>query len=93
VAWVLILISDPRVEVLILSARGSHSQRDLGTMAFDDPHSGADHHHYMHHQDIIVSESGHRVMMVLSVVTLVLAVFAIGYIARKEREDYAAKSR
>ena len=63
-------------------------------MAFDANHSRADHHQYMHHKDIIVSENGHRGMMVLSVTTLFIAIFAIVYIAKKEREEYtAAKSR
>jgi hypothetical protein len=80
-------------DLKFLPACGNCFQLDPEAMAFDDIHSGADHHHYMHHKDIIVTENGHRVMIVLSVVTLVIAVFAIVHIARKEREDYAAKSR
>ena len=62
------------------------------TMAFDDLHSGADHHYYAHHDvhDFHVSETGERVIIVLSVATVILSVFAIGYIATKERGEHSA---
>ena len=62
-------------------------------MGFDDLHSGADHHYYAHHdeEDFHVSETGERVIIVLSVATMILAVLAIGYIATKERAEHSAE--
>lgn len=70
-----------------------HSTEAPNNMGFDDLHSGADHHYYAHHdeEDFHVSETGERVIIVLSVATMILAVLAIGYIATKERAEHSAE--
>ena len=65
-------------------------------MGFHDLHSGSDHHHYSHSEDVDfeVSETAERVMIALSLVTLLFAAIVIGYLTKKERDEQrAAKNR